>query len=245
MANPRNLNDVLGAIARTLRLLQDSMGVIPPIQFLAVQKKSGVPGAGISAYVSDIPDFKDLSLPQKKRLVEREHTKIWSYPHWREVLAAAGGLEPLLPTFNRESLESAVSYGFGGPESAAHKDLKDLIASSPGLLGFDTKILATVVEYELPSGDCVDVFLETANSWIAVEVKAENAPKQEILRGLFQCVKYRALLQAMAGVCGLEIEAESVLALGGTLPADMLGLQNSLGIMVVQEVGGSTGKGSM
>ena len=238
MGNPMNLNDVLGAIGRTIEMLHESLGTIPPIQFLVVQKKSGVPGVGISADVSDIPDFKGLSLRQKRLLVDQRHAAIYAFPRWNDVLLATG-LEAPPPATEDEPLQRASSYGFGGPESAAHKALKELIAASPDLLGLRAKVLATSIEYPLPSGDSVDVLVEARDLWIAVEVKAGGAPEHEILRGLFQCVKYRALLRAVAGVRRLETEAESILALGGTLPAALLGVRNSLGIKVVEEVGGA------
>jgi hypothetical protein len=236
MPNPRNLNDVLGAIGRTIELLSEAFGAIPPIQFLAVQKNSGVPGVGISAYVSSIPDFKGLSLWQKRRLAGEAHSKIWSYPRWREVLMAVG-LEALPPSLDEEGLAAAGAYEFGAGESAAHKELKALIASAPTMLGLKTTILSTTVEHALPSGDSIDVLLKAPGLWIAVEVKTESAPSQEILRGLFQCVKYRVLLKAVAGVLGLEVDAEAVLALGGTLPPELLSIRNSLGITVMERVG--------
>lgn len=237
MANPRNLNDVLGAIGRTIELLsaQPELGTIPPIQFLAVQKNTGVPGAGISAYVSSIPDFKALSLWQKRRLAEVEHARIRAYPRWKEVLIAVG-LKALPSTLSDEALAIAGSYAFGKTEGTAHRALKELIAASPEVLGLRTKVITTLVEHVLPSSDSIDVLLEAPGLWIAVEVKAEGVPQREVLRGLFQCVKYRALLRAVAGVRGLETEAEALLALGGKFPSELLAVRNSLGVLVVEEV---------
>ena len=48
------------------------------------------------------------------------------------------------------------------------------------------------------SGDSLDVLFFDSNRRIAVEVKGASAPVGEVIRGLFQCVKYEAVLDAEA-----------------------------------------------
>ena len=61
----------------------------------------------------------------------------------------------------------------------------------------------------------------TADRLIAVEVKGASAPSTDVVRGLFQCVKYEAVLDAETRVTGGAFDCEAVLALGGPLPASL------------------------
>lgn len=228
MSNPQSLSRVLGAIAQTVDALSENLGEVPPIQFLAVQKHKDFPGDGVMS------GFGQLSIRQKRELVKRVQKEIFSYEHWDNVLDLLG--LHVLPVQTKESLEFISSYGWGGIESREHQILKEYVANSPEVLDLRQKILGASVEYALPSGDMVDVFVQTPEMWIAVEVKTAAASYYEILRGLFQCVKYKALLKALAAVQGAEKEVESILVLEGTLPTELRSTKNSLGFPVIEEV---------
>ncbi|WP_254318854.1 hypothetical protein [Vibrio cholerae] len=82
MPNARNLNYVLGCIGTTLEeLAEETEEEIPPIQCLVVNKATELPGEGIGLFISD-KDFKKLSKKQKKKIVDSQLTKIYSYPDW-------------------------------------------------------------------------------------------------------------------------------------------------------------------
>jgi hypothetical protein len=83
----------------------------------------------------------------------------------------------------------------GTGESEAHKTLKNRIAEHPELIGA-TAITSVAIEHLYPSGDRVDLLLESNGSrWTVVEVELEGLV--ETVTGLFQAVKYRALQQAV------------------------------------------------
>ena len=65
-----------------------------------------------------------------------------------------------------------------------------------------------------------------------MEVKAANAGTPDILRGLYQCVKYTALLKAELAIKGERPAARAVLVLEGTLPDELVPARNTLGITV-------------
>ena len=97
--NPRNLNHVLGVIGQTIEALSGSLGSIPPIQLLAVQKNKGIP--------------------------EREHNEIFSYERWEEILDLLG--LKMLPAQTKESLRPCAgarsregSRAHPGPGRDAH-----------------------------------------------------------------------------------------------------------------------------
>ncbi len=76
-----------------------------------------------------------------------------------------------------------------------------------------------------------------SNRRIAVEVKGASAPVSEVIRGLFQCVKYEAVLDAQARVAGSQQDCEAVLALGGSFPNELTPLRHTLGVKVFENLG--------
>lgn len=84
--------------------------------------------------------------------------------------------------------------GWGGGESAQHLALKLYVRDNPKCLGLGLTRKGKD-EYVLPSLDGVDVVFRTAKRTYAVEVKPRNCGEAEHRRGLYQCVKYRALLE--------------------------------------------------
>ena len=93
------------------------------------------------------------------------------------------------------------------------------------------------VEAPLRSGDSLDVLFSDSNRRIAVEVKGASAPVGEVIRGLFQCVKYEAVLDAEARVDGSRADCKAVLALGGSFPGKHTPLRHTLGVTVFENLG--------
>ncbi|MEH2509464.1 hypothetical protein V1291_000818 [Nitrobacteraceae bacterium AZCC 1564] len=56
------------------------------------------------------------------------------------------------------------------------------------------------IEYRLESSDEVDVWFMYPGHELAIEVKSIRSSEQDHRRGVFQCVKYRALMQAQSHV---------------------------------------------
>ena len=86
-------------------------------------------------------------------------------------------------------------YGTGG-ESEEHKKLKGYAQEHPELFGVSRNAKSNV-EYPLPSGDLLDVLFKDGDKWTAVEVKSCRSDDNDLKRGIYQCVKYRAVLEAM------------------------------------------------
>lgn len=232
MPNPRNLNYPLGLIGEALQelghLWEQS---IPPIQFLVLNKNKGVPGDAVTWYVPGVPDFKTLSLKQKRALLQVKLSEIYAFPRWEDVLEALG-LQPIRLGFTEEMATHLYRLGVGGEESEAHRNLKNFVASNPALMNPREQVFAQV-EYQLPSGDSIDVLFKGRREWIGIEVKAANAPHNEIARGVFQCVKYEALLRAVLAVQDIEAEVRVALVIEGRFPEALISLRNSLGVEVI------------
>jgi len=69
-----------------------------------------------------------------------------------------------------------------------------------------------------------------------VEVKSVLSSEADIVRGIFQCVKYRAVLEAQQAADGLAQSARAILALEVKLPSKFQALKNVLGIELIDEI---------
>lgn len=231
MPNPRNLNYVLGSIGQAMvRLSKKWKTKVPPIQCLVVNKATGLPGEGIGWFLIKKEDFGKLPLRRRREIVQAELQHIYAYPHWGEVLEELE-LDPAKIDFTNEVIKAA--GGFGGGESAAHKCLKEYVAKNPHLVGLPKSTAEGTTEYGLPSGDFLDVSFKNNKSWVAVEVKSKLSDHADIVRGIFQCVKYQAVLDAVLLSESKSQDAHAILALEAMLPAHLRPLCNLLGVEVI------------
>ena len=112
-------------------------------------------------------------------------------------------------------------------ESISHKNLKEYVASQPKLLGLPKDSLS-FIEYPFPSGDKVDVaFNFNDNKWIVVEIELEGEIQNFI--GLFQVIKYQALLRAVLKTQKLKGEVAGYL-IANSIPEKIKNLANILNI---------------
>lgn len=233
MPNPRNLNYPLGSIGNRLDELGEEWGdEVPHIQSLVVNKATGLPGPGFDAFLRDRGHEWETSA--ERRAIIREYwTKVYEYPYWEDVLEELE-LEPASDPASAE-IEAAKGFG-GGGEGEEHRRLKQLLCENPHLVGLEEDDDMGEEEHDLPSGDSVDVVFDHASRFHAVEVKPASAPIGDITRGLFQCVKYRAVIQARARYQRDRRSLSVCLALGGELPRSLIPLRNSLNIEVYENL---------
>ena len=90
----------------------------------------------------------------------------------------------------------AISVHVGGGEGKEHKAIKEFVYNNPESLGING-VIRNEIEYPLPSGDRLDVYFETSDCRYAIEVKPSTSPDDDITRGIFQCVKYKAVMEAI------------------------------------------------
>ena len=133
-------------------------------------------------------------------------------------------------------VQEAADYG-GGGESASHEALKQYVATHPLSIGIEVDVLETIVEYRLPSGDEIDVLFRLPGRCVAVEVKSNISPEKDLARGVFQCIKYEALLKAVSRYEGLTTDVSALLVLSATLTPESRRLASILGVSVVERVG--------
>ncbi len=134
---------------------------------------------------------------------------------------------PPLPVPARASVPDSLGQGAG--ESEDHKRLKEFVARNPeiiGLKGFPKG----AVEHTFPSADAIDIVFRTGKRWIGVEVKGLNSGELYVGRGLYQCVKYSALMEACLKAEQKKIPVDVILVLGGALPESLRPEKDILGV---------------
>lgn len=203
------IGHVLGCIQDVIDTLSEQSGRdIPTLNALVNQKATGLPADGFE-YVSK--KYRELS-PQDKRIyVDGLNKRTCEYPNWDWVLASLE-LSPFKPFTNSEIseiLHAPVHYG--GGEGEEHKNLKEYVLSHPEILGI-SGIAKAETEYSLPSGDKLDIYFELSNGdKIAVEVKPSISDDADLTRGIFQCVKYGSVLEAIRRVEAEDYSIKTIL----------------------------------
>ena len=189
--NARNLNYVLGSIGVTLAELSRKWNErIPRIALLVYNQATGMPGDGVDVLLPN--GGKSLTTRQRQAHIDRICAEAFAYPRWPEVLAEFSLPHP--PPIATDAIEKARHASSG--ESEEHRRLKEAIAANPTLVGLPKSLGQGEIEFPLPSGDVVDVLFRKGNEWVAVEVKSSISNEADIARGLFQCIKYDAVLNA-------------------------------------------------
>jgi hypothetical protein len=245
MANERNLNYVLGYVGEAIELLsKDRKEEIPPIQCLVINKRDRMPGDGIGRFIIEKGDFRKLPRKEQRRLVKLELEKVFAYRGWYSVLRAFG-LAPARASYSQAAANAraagatresrAASFG-GAGESPGHHKLKLFVAQNPELVGLPASVGPGKTEEPLQSGDVLDVFFRHGLDSVAVEVKSALSNETDIVRGMFQCVKYRAVLEAQQAAEGHPQSARAILALEIKLAPKFQALKNILGIELVDEI---------
>ena len=129
-------------------------------------------------------------------LIEEEAARVYAYPHWDELYRKAYNSR-LPPSDNdpKGKEKDGKRHGRGG-EGANHRALRLKVLRNPSLVRRELRPEATNTEVELLSGDRVDVVSITEDRTIAIEVKSRDSDWADLRRGVYQCVKYRAVMKA-------------------------------------------------
>jgi len=229
------MGNVLGKMGYLLNNLEGEWGEpIPPIQSLVVNKSSLLPDDGIKEFWQDYPN---LSKQEKLNKVAVEYIRITNFgSRWNKVLSALN-----LPTIHRNSQKENPlqnKYGRGG-ESPQHLALKKYVSINPKLVGANVTSEA-FVEYPLPSLDILDILFKYSNRWVAVEVKSSvsDKNKHDYERGLYQCIKYGAIFEAMKVDNNYNVpkDVHTVLLLETRLPQKYKQTAEELGIEIIEGI---------
>ncbi|MGO8450666.1 hypothetical protein ACC779_12215 [Rhizobium ruizarguesonis] len=127
----------------------------------------------------------------------------------------------------KDGIQTGRNYG-GGGEGPYHKALRLWIKDNPALVDNAFALATTDTEVDLDSGDRIDVVYKLIDRTIVVEVKSRISNDVDLRRGVYQCVKYRAVRQAMDVREATPIEA--LLVTEKELPGEIASLMKLHGI---------------
>lgn len=196
------VQDILDDVAK-----ESHKGNVPTLNCLVQNKETGIPSYGFE-YVDK--KYNSLSNAEKRAFARAENEKAHKYD-WTWVIEKLGlklnYCEQVLP----------VKYANVG-EGEEHKAIKQYIASNPDMVGIKKVLGEGETEHLLLSGDRIDVFFRCKNNMhYAVEVKPSTSDDADILRGIFQCVKYKAVMDSERVWYGGNYENETVLVVSREL----------------------------
>lgn len=85
----------------------------------------------------------------------------------------------------------------GGGEGKHHRALRLWVCANPGKIRAAYRNARTDTEWLLDSADRVDAVFFNGDETVVLEVKSRISNRDDLYRGVFQCVKYRAVAAAM------------------------------------------------
>lgn len=240
------LGKSLGIMGHMIAAVDVGWGEKPPIlQSLVVSKHNGLPSNGMNEFW---PGYEKLSDIEKRSKSLAEWQVIADFgSRWNTVLRALGlkevekGVPPLAQSSQSRvrAQKAASTPRRGHGESPAHAALKEYVKRNPLIVGAD-KAATAFTEYALPSLDTLDVLFKMPDRWVGVEVKSSVSDQVpgDYERGVYQAVKYRALLEAMRKDARHAVpdSVEVVLVLEGRLPATLKALVKVLSVGLAENI---------
>lgn len=233
----RAVHHIAGYIGYTLSAVAERRGWTkrppPPLHAMIVNDVTGLPGRGIDGFLSEM--YQNAATKQEKLAVLKAvYSQARNYDRWAELC------ELLRIPLDGDALVDAVekarrARGRGG-EGPHHLALKTYVSEHPEAVGLAPGSRTGEVEWPTSSGDKVDVVFERRGLRLAVEVKPYHAVEGDLLRGVFQCLKYKAVLTAEAALADETVKIRVLLLLGGGATEEVVSVANRLGIPVHENV---------
>lgn len=203
----------------------------PLIQAMVVGSGNKLPSDGLKEFNASYPQ---LSNEKKRDFAYREFQKIFDYgTRWRIVLDRLGVELPNAEQAKTKPKKAKLYNPWGSEGSPEHRELRDYVAAHPESVG--VSVLAEgLTEYPLKSGDSVDVVFLTEEETVAVEVKSERSGNDDIERGIYQCIKYSAVIESEGVVKKSASIVNAKLVIKGSLSAKNKKTAKALNVQVYE-----------
>lgn len=176
----------------------------PPLNILLVRQQDRLPGSGAGVFIADYlgderfraPTDSNVGDDEWRATCESLATCVYAFNEWDSVYRSAFGddLPDYVPPKGRE--QDGISRRREG-EGPKHKALRLWVKENPGALSSSYRAFQAQTEFVLDSADRVDVVYRGPDLTVAIEVKSSDSDDADLRRGVFQCIKYRAVMEAM------------------------------------------------
>lgn len=211
---------------------------LPLINVLLVEAKSDMPGDGIAPYMkARFPELQRRSRSKSadvwRRKFAEAREEVYAYKDWMAAYESAfgpwKGPKPSVQPPERDGRQGdGCEFGKGG-EGRHHKNLRLWVLKNPKKVQMKMEMRKKpATEVVLLSGDRADVVYYGQKETLAIEVKSKRSNREDLERGVYQCVKYRAVLEAQPDNAGYKTGA--LLVTEENLPEDLICLARSLKI---------------
>jgi hypothetical protein len=208
----------IGFIAGTLvARLQEADPHAPLINVLVVNQKTRMPSEGAGPYMADRFGISRLRRREArsrfpklwKSSFERaiQEVQSWSADDWARLYGKVFGEKldvAVIAKLRRDRKRGAEKDGIpqgrkhgSGGEGPEHRALRLWAMANPAELDRAFSEADSETEADLDSGDRVDVVYRLKDRIVLVEVKSRTSDIHDLRRGVYQCVKYRAVREAM------------------------------------------------
>jgi hypothetical protein len=203
---PTHIGDVVGTLMHSILEVNETA---PLINVLVVNQGTGEPGEGADGFLRDrfnLPN-RDISDKRRHELVAQAAEKVYAFRNWPQLYYQLFGEQApvaegisLIKGDEEDGIPPAPSHsgwhGGGPAESEEHKKLKKYVLHHPKKVHAPSEPDDARMELMLLSGDEVDVYFARGDAVHLVEVKSIRSTEPDFIRGVFQCIKYRAVFQA-------------------------------------------------
>lgn len=230
----------IGSVAGSL--MDQILEVDPnaPLLNALITHPDGMPGKGVGGYFAwkygkdEYKDWDELPRDVRIELVAKEREKVFRYKKWREINKKLFGAQASKNIRSKKYTEkdgvNPIGGGRGGEaESKEHKALKKWVAENPQDIGLRKSFGMGAIESRMMSGDVVDVLFADGEEFVPVEVKSIRSGEDDLRRGIYQCVKYRAV--KLAEHHPVPVKVRVILVTEEELPNDLKTRAKQLGIV--------------
>ena len=207
----------------------------PPLNVLLVRQEDRMPGEGAGPFMADYlsdrrlasTGFRDRHPRRWRSACDEIATDVYAFDDWNELYRDAFGERLPAPTQPQGTENDGIRHARRG-EGPNHKALRLWVRDHPGKIRGGYANFATDTEVVLDSADRVDVVYYDPDSTVAIEVKSSDSDDTDLRRGIFQCIKYRAVMEAMD--IRQDAQVNTVLVTQRPLPRDLRPLLRLHGI---------------
>lgn len=198
--NPSKSARLMGRLAGIMmnHILEDDLET-PLLNILLVGQDTLLPGDGAKGFLNRRFNKRCLHVKHRdwNKYCNKAETEVYTFPHWKKVYKKVFD-ETFMPEdwVDAGKERDGISSGQSG-EGRNHRNLRLWVKNNPGKIDNKSDGARTETEVVLKSGDRVDVVIYGSDKTIAVEVKSRDSNETDLERGIYQCIKYRAVMAAM------------------------------------------------
>lgn len=218
----------IGFVVETLmKRIHEVDSLAPLINILVVNQVDRLPGIGVGHFMATRfkykplgeANFKQRNPEEWKQYFEKAAGEVYSYSEdkWidlcHRVFPHDFSLKNVAIEHGNKNGGNENDYGAGvskygpGGEGEHHRSLRLWIKDNPHKVLRSSIEIRSETEFDLDSGDRVDVVYHLSDRTIVLEVKSRISNLDDLKRGVFQCIKYRAVKKAMDVRSKVNIEA--------------------------------------